>query len=79
MGHSCQKVPNTVHVMKTPYIAYPTFLKFWLTPLPCCLQPSPPLLFLMSCFFDSTGDCAIFHVLLHLMILWIYKCPALLR
>ena len=45
MGHSCQRVPNTSYVMKTPRIAYPTFLRFYPSPLSCCLQPSPPLLF----------------------------------
>ena len=35
---------------RPPFIVYST--KFCPTPLFCCLQPSPPLLFLMSCFFD---------------------------
>ena len=77
MGHRWQRVPNTPPVMKTPYVAYPTFLKFYITPLSRFLQPLPPLLFLMSCFFDLMGDCATFDALFHLMILSIYKCRAL--
>ena len=66
MGHSWQRVPNI------PYIAYTTFLGFCPTPLSSWLQPSPPLLFFMSCFIHWIGDCATFDVLFHLMILWIY-------
>ena len=77
MSHSCQRVPNILYVMKNPNIPYLTFLKFCPTPLPCCLQPSPSLLFLMSCFFEWMGDLSTFNVLLHLMILWIYKCHTL--
>ena len=29
-------------------------------PFPCCVQPPPPLLFLLPCFFVWTGDCATF-------------------
>ena len=61
---------------RLPYIAYPTFLKFHPTPFSRCFQPSPPLLFLMSCSFDLMGDSATFDVLFHLIILWIYKCRA---
>ena len=61
---------------RLPYIAYPTFLKFRPTPFSRCFQPSPPLLFLMSCSFELMGDCDTFDVLFQLMILWIYKCRA---
>ena len=43
-------------------------------PLPCCLQPLPSLLFLLSCFFGCMGDRPIFDVLFYLMTLWIYTC-----
>ena len=60
-----------------PYIAYSSFFKFCPTPppppLPCRLQPQPPLLFLLSYFFDWMGDHATFGVLFYLMILWIYQ------
>ena len=62
---------------RPPNIPYLTFLKFCPTPLPHCFKPSPPLLFLMPCFFNWMGDCATFDVLFHLMILWIYNCWAL--
>ena len=77
MGNSWQRVPNTPYVMKIPRIAYSTFLKFCPTPFYCCLQTSPPLLFLMPCFFDWMDDWATLDVLFHLMISWIYKCWAL--
>ena len=60
---------------RPPYIAYTNFLKFCPTPISCCLQPSPPLLFLMSCFFDWMDNRAIFNVLFPLMILWMYVEP----
>ena len=44
MAHNWQRVPATL------YIAYPTFLKFSLTPLSCRFQPSRSLVFLISCF-----------------------------
>ena len=43
-------------------------------PLPCHLQPPPPLLFLFSCFFGWVGDHATFNVLFYLMIKWISIC-----
>ena len=72
LGHSWQRIPNTLPMLwRPPNIPYPTFLKFCPTHLPCCLQPSPPLLFLINCFFEWMADCATFDVLFHLMILWI--------
>ena len=41
-------------------------------PFPCCVQPPPPLLFLLPCFFVWTGDCATFVpciILRHMSIL----------
>ena len=69
MGHSWQRVCNI------PYIAYITFSEFCPTPFSCCLQPSLPLLFFMSCFIHWIGDRASFDVLFHLMILWIHVGP----
>ena len=51
--------------MKTPLYWLPPFLKFCPTPLPRYLQPLPPLLFLMSCFFGWVGDRATFDVLFY--------------
>ena len=48
---------------KLPCIGYTTFLKFCPTPPSCCLQPSPPLLFLIPCFFDWMGDRTTFDVI----------------
>ena len=45
--------------------------------LPCHLQPSPPLFFLLSFFFGWIGDHATFDVLFCVMIIWIYTCRAL--
>ena len=36
-------------------------------PLPCHLQPLPPLFFLLPCFFGRVGDHATFDVLFYLM------------
>ena len=68
MGHSWRRVPST------PYIAYPTYLKFCPTPRSIASNLHP-LLFLMSCFFERMGERTTFDVLFHL-ILWIYKCRA---
>ena len=46
MAHNWQRVTTTL------YIAYPTFLKFFLTPLSCRFQPSRSLVFLIYCFSD---------------------------
>ena len=51
MDHSWRRVPSTPYVMKTPYIAYPTFLKLCPTTL-FVASNLHLLLFLMSCFFD---------------------------
>ena len=75
MGHSWQRVTNTCYVIKTPSYRLPIFLKFCPTPLSVASNLHP-LLFL-SCFFDWMGDRATFNVLFRLMILWIYKCWAL--
>ena len=53
-------------------------ISFWVWmwhchPLPCCLQPLPPLFFLLSCFFGWMGDPTTSDKLFYLMILWIYK------
>ena len=83
MTYSSQRVPNITYVMNTtpsltpPYIACPNFLYFCPTPLSRRTKPSPPLLFLMSFFFDWMDHCATFNVLFYLMILWIYTCQAL--
>ena len=78
MGYSWQRVPNTLYVMKTaPQYSLLHLFKFCSTLLSCFLQPLPQLLFLISCFFDWLGDRATFDMLFHLMILWIYKCRAL--
>ena len=77
LAHSWQRFPNNPMLWRAPYVAYPTFLNFRPTPLPRRLQPSPPVLFLMSCFFGWMGNCATFHVLFYLMVLWIYTCWAL--
>ena len=69
LTHLCYEYP--------PKLPTPTLLKFSQTPISRCLQPSLPLLFLMSCFFDWMGDCETFDVWFHLMILWIHKCRAL--
>ena len=47
-------------------------------PLPCQLQSPPPFLFLLPCFVGWMGDCATFHALFYLIILWVYKCWVLL-
>ena len=59
MGHSWLRAPNTLHVMKIPYIVYSSFLKFCPTPLRCYLKSSPPLIFLMRCLVDWMADSAI--------------------
>ena len=46
-------------------------------PLPCHLQPPPPLFFLLSCFYGWMGYHATFDVLFYLMIIWIYTYQAL--
>ena len=74
IAHSCGRVPNTLYVMN-PLYSLPHLLKVSSNPLPCSLQPSPPLLFWMSYFFDCMGDLA-FDVLFYLMILWIYRALA---
>ena len=58
-----------------PCIAYPCFFQILSTPsLPCCLQPHPPLLILLSCFFGWMGDHTTFDVLFYLMISWNNGC-----
>ena len=49
------------------------FFKFCPTP-PLYLQPPPPMLFLLSNFFDWMGCRATFDVLFYLVILCIYSC-----
>ena len=76
MGHSWQRVPNTPYVMKTPLYCLPTFLKFCPAPLSVTSNLHPP------CYFWSlvslTEWVIVPHLMLfHLMILWIYKCRAL--
>ena len=57
------------------YCLTPLFSRFpKLSTFPCRLQPTPPLLFLLSCFFGWMGDHTTFDVLFYLMILWIYTC-----
>ena len=63
IAHSWDRVPNTLYVMKTPLYSLTHLFKICPTPLPCSLQPSPPLLFWMSYFFDCMGDRATFDVL----------------
>ena len=82
--HSWQRGPNPLFYEKPSYIAYPPPFFFIFCPpppshLPCHLQPPPPLLFLLSCFFDWMSDCTTFDVLFYLMILWIYTCWALVH
>ena len=77
MGHSWPKVPNTLYVIKTPI--FPTTYLFKI--LSSSSSPLPPS-FTSSAifdvfFFEWKSDCATFIVLFHLMILWIYKCRAL--
>ena len=73
--HSWQKGANPLILWRLPYIAYPlpAFSNFVHSspPLPCHLQPQPPLFFLLSCFFGWMGDQATFDVP------WIYTCEAL--
>ena len=45
--------------------------------LPCHLQPSPSLFFLLSCFFSWMSYHTTFDVLFYLMIISIYTCQAL--
>ena len=55
--------------MKTSHIwPTPLFLNF--------VQPPPPMLFLLFCFFDWMGDYATFDLLFH-SILWAYTCQAM--
>ena len=68
-------------ILPTP--APPSF-KFYLTPQPPLfprlssrLQPSCPLLFLLSCFFDWMGDRPTFDVPFYLKILGICTCQFL--
>ena len=61
---------------KPPLYCLTTFLKFCSTPLSVASNLHA-MLFLMFCFFDWMGDRAKFVVLFHVMILWIYKCRAL--
>ena len=64
--------------MKTLYIAYPLlFSNFLQPPLPCRLQPSPPLLIRLCCLFGWMSDRATFDRLFYLMISWMYTCRAL--
>ena len=65
--HSWQRGPNSPYFMKTPSILPNPFSDFCPTPLPCSLQPPPPLLILLPCFFDWMGDSATFDVLFYLM------------
>ena len=61
-----------------PILPTPTFSILSNPPcLLCHLQPLPPLIFLLSCFFGWMGDRVTFDVLFYLMILWIYTCRAL--
>ena len=56
------------HFRKTPLIlATPFFSNFVHTPIASILQPPPPLLFLLSCFFGWMGDRPTFDVLLHML------------
>ena len=67
----------TIPILWRPsYIAYPLF-QILSNPPPCHLQPLPPMLFLLSCFFDLMGDCVTFDVLFCLMILQIHTCQTL--
>ena len=64
--------------MKAPLYCLPTLFQIF-SNLPCHHQPSPPLLFLLSCFFDQMGDLTTFDVLFCLRILWIHTCQTLVR
>ena len=59
MGHSWQRVPSTP-VMKTPLYHLSHLFKVLSNLSFRCFQ-LPPLLFLMSCFFDWMGERALFN------------------
>ena len=61
----------------TPYFMN-THLYYLPPILPCHLQPSLLLFFLLSCFFGWMSDHAIFGMLFYLILIWIYTCRALL-
>ena len=46
-------------------------------PHPCLLQHTPPLFFLLFCFFGWMGDNATIDVPFYLMMIWIYTCRPL--
>ena len=58
------------------YCLTPSFSNF-VQPRPCHLKIPPLLFFLLSSFFGWMGYHATFDVLFYLMIIWIYKCRAL--
>ena len=79
-NHSWQKCPNPAYfIMKTPLycLTPPFFLDFVQPPLSCRRKPLPPLLFLLSCFFDQMSDRATFDVIFCWMILWIHTYQTL--
>ena len=66
--HSWQRGPMPVFY-EDPLYCSPTPLfqiLFPLPPFPCHLQPPPPLLFLLPCFFGWMGDRTTFDVLSYL-------------
>ena len=69
--HSWQRDPNPLFYEDPPMLPMPSFSNFSKpSPLRCCLQPSSPLLFLLSWFFGWMGDCVTFGVLFYLMIFY---------
>ena len=61
---------------RPPYIASPPYSNF-VQPLYLLFTTFNTLLFSIFRFFDWMGDRATFDVLFHLMLLWTYKCWAL--
>ena len=59
------------------YFLLPLFQILSTPSFPCRLQPPPPFLFQLSCFFRLMGDRATFGVAFYVMILWMYTCGAL--
>ena len=60
-----------------PIVPPSLFSSFVQSPPSMFLQHLPPLLILLSCFFDWMGDRATFDVLFYSMITWMYPCRAL--
>ena len=73
-----QRGANPLILWRPPILHFLPFSNVVHPPkLPCHLQLSPPLSFLLPCFLSWMGDHTTFEVLFYLMIISIYTCQAL--